>query len=267
MPYLTVNGTQLYYEDEGQGKPILFIHGLWGSCRFFEKQLDYFTQRYRVLLLDLRGHGRSAPIHSGYTMANYARDIHELMHRLELTKTVLVGWSMGAFVVWDYFKQFGAENVKATVIVDQSASDFKRPDWPTGAFDFAEICRWMANIQTDRAEAMREFISFFFKGEPTTRDLRWMLDEMTRIPASIAGAVLFAQSVEDYRGVLPNVNVPTLICFGRGDKFFPIAAGEYLNQNLPQAQMVVFEQSGHCPFLEEPERFNKEVDQFLRSLS
>ena len=267
MPYITVNGTQLYYEDKGQGQPVLFIHGLWCSCRFFDKQLDYFARRYRTLILDLRGHGRSAPIHSGYTMANYARDVHEFMHRLELTETVLVGWSMGSFVIWEYFKQFGAENIKATVFVDQSASDFKWPDWPLGAFDFTGLCHWMANVQTNRAETMREFVNLFFKGEPTAADLRWLLDEMTRIPASIAGAVLFAQSVEDYRAVLPTVNVPALICFGRHDKFFPVAAGEYLKQNLPQAQMVVFEQSGHCPFLEEPERFNREVDRFLSSLS
>ena len=63
MLFLAVNGTQLYYEDEGQGKPVLFIHGVWMSGRFLQKQLGYFAQRYRVVIPDLRAHGRSAQVH------------------------------------------------------------------------------------------------------------------------------------------------------------------------------------------------------------
>lgn len=57
MPTVRVNDCDLHYEDAGEGRPVLFIHGLWGSGRFFHHQLSYFSQRYRTILLDLRGHG------------------------------------------------------------------------------------------------------------------------------------------------------------------------------------------------------------------
>jgi len=266
MPFLTVNGTQLYYEQKGQGKPVLFIHGWTCSSRFFQKQLDYFAQRYRTIIPDLRAHGRSAHVHSGHTMANYARDIYELVHKLELTEVVMVGWSLGAALIWDYFKQFGAKNVKATVIIDQPASDFKWVDFPLGLLDFQALCRWMANIQTDRAMVARDLITAMFKEKPADEDVRWMFDEVTRVPESIACTILFDEVVQDYRPVLSTITVPTLLCFGRDEKLYPVAAGEHLREKLPQAQLVVFEQSGHCPHLEEPGRFNQEVDQFIQSL-
>ncbi|MBE9513085.1 MAG: alpha/beta hydrolase [Chloroflexi bacterium] len=266
MSYLSLNGTRLYYEEKGRGQPIIFIHGVWMSGRFFQKQLDYFAQRYRTIILDLRGHGRSAQAHSGHTIANYARDLHGLMQGLELANVVLVGWSMGAFVIWDYFKQFGTKNVKATVIVDESASDFKTPDWSLGIFDFQSLCHLMANVQTDRETVVREFIPEMFQKEPAEADVRWMFDEMTRLPESIASAILFDQTLQDYRPVLSSFTVPTLLCFGSDEKLCPVAAGEHLHQSLPNTQLIVFEQSGHCPFLEEPARFNQEVHNFIQSL-
>ncbi len=258
---------QLYYEDQGQGLPLLFIHGVWMSSRFFHKQIPYFSQRYRVIALDLRGHGRSTQVHYGHTVAQYARDVRALMRGLGLESAVLIGWSMGAFVIWDYFKQFGAENVKATVVIDESASDYKWPDWPIGFADFATLCHIMSGIQTDRAATVRDFIPLMFKEPPAENDVQWMFEEITRLPESIASAILFDQTVQDYRPVLPQIQVPTLLCFGADEKLVPVAAGEHLQQTLPNARLVVFENSSHCPFLEEPDRFNEEVDRFIQSLT
>jgi non-heme chloroperoxidase len=268
MPYFNLNPTtHLYYEDQGQGQPVLFIHGLWGNSRFsFRKQLPYFSQRYRTIALDLRGHGRSSHVHSGHTVATYARDVRALIDGLGITDVVLVGHSMGAFVVWDYIKQFGTKGVKATVIIDQSASDFKWLDWPIGAFDFSTLCQLMATVQTDRASVVQDLLTLVFKNQPTEEDARFLTEDALRMPESIAGMILFDESVQDYRPVLSSVTVPTLLCFGRDEKLVPIAAGEHLQQSLPNARLVIFENSGHCPTLEEPDRFNQEVDQFIQSL-
>lgn len=260
------NQIQLYYEDQGQGLPVIFIHGVWMSSRFFHKQMPYFRQRYRAIALDLRGHGRSTHVHYGHTVAQYARDLRALMHGLALEPVVLIGWSMGAFVIWEYFKQFGAENIKATVVIDESASDYKWPDWPLGFADFPTLCHVMSGLQTDRAETVRDFIPLMFKDPPAESDVQWMFEEITRMPESIASAILFDQTVQDYRPVLPQIKVPTLLCFGADEKLVPVAAGEHLQQTMPNARLVVFENSSHCPFLEEPERFNAEVDRFIQSL-
>lgn len=260
------DSVRLYYEDQGQGRPVLFLHSVWSSSRFFRKQLPYFAERHRAMAVDFRGHGQSSVVHHGHTTDGYARDVRAFLRKLDLTGVVLVGWSMGAFVIWDYLRQFGPADVKATVIVDQPASDFKWPDWPFGAWDFKQLCEMMHGVQTNRTEIVRQFISQMFKVTPPPEEMEWMLAEYLRMPASIAGSILFDQTVTDYRPHLAGFTVPTLLCFGRDAKLVPIAAGEHLERSLPCARLVPFEYSGHSPFLEEPERFNHVVDEFVRSL-
>ncbi|MFZ3589659.1 alpha/beta fold hydrolase [Bacillus sp. DJP31] len=267
MPIMKLeDGVELYYEDAGQGKPILFIHGVWMSSRFFQKQIPYFSQEYRVLAVDLRGHGRSSHVQKGHTVANYARDLRAFIGNLDLKDVTLVGWSMGAFVVWEYLHQFGEENVKATVIVDELASDFKWPDFEIGAFDFPALIHIMREVQTNRVEFLHGFIPLMFKEELNKLDLDRMLEEVTKIPESIASAILFDQSVVDCRPYLSEIKVPTLLCFGREEKLIPVAAGEHLLKNIQNSRLEIFENSCHCPFLEEADLFNEVVDLFIRSL-
>jgi non-heme chloroperoxidase len=266
MPYLSMNSTRLYYEEAGKGQPIIFIHGVWMSSRFFKEQLPYFSRNYHVIIPDLRSHGRSAHVQYGHTVTSYANDLREMMERLGLGESVMVGWSMGSLVVWEYFKQYGERDIKAMVVIDQPACDLTSHDWTMGLCDFDSLCHLMSAVQTDREAAVRDFIPLMFKSRPSPEDERWMFDEMTRIPQSVAGAILFDQTVQDYRTLIPNINVPTLLCFGGDEKLYPVAAGEYLCQSLPDARLVVFHDSGHCPFLEESGRFNRELERFIQSL-
>ena len=266
MPYFkTDDAVQLYYEEKGEGQPVLFIHGVWMSGRFFRKQLPFFGERYRALAIDLRGHGRSSHTHSGHTVANYARDIRSFIKGLGLTDVIMVGWSMGSFVIWDYFKQFGSENVKATVVIEETPSDYQWPDWPLGFADFQGLIDMMTAVQTDRASFVSEFILEMFKEAPSEDDFKWIFDEITLMPESIASAIIFDQTIQDYRPVIPEVTVPTLLCFGRDEKLIPVAGGEYLQEHMPNSRLIIFENSGHCPFLEEADLLNKEVDQFIQS--
>jgi non-heme chloroperoxidase len=267
MPRFDLGGAELYYEELGAGRPVVFIHGVWMSGRFFRHQLPYLGRSCRAIALDLRAHGRSTQAPSGHTVATYARDLHAFLERRELDGAVLVGWSMGCMVVWDYVKQFGTGRIAATVLVEQSPSDFRWPDWPFGTFDLDALLDAMTRLQTDRDGFIREFLPLMFKDPPSDADEQWMFDEITRAPESIAAAILFNQTMQDYRPVLERVTVPSLVVVGRDEKLVPVAAGKYVAERLPDARLLVFERSGHCPFLEEPERFNEEVDRFIRSLS
>lgn len=257
-------GIELHYEDRGSGPVILFLHGVWMSSRFFHKQLDGLSKSHRVLALDFRGHGRSALATTGHTMGQYARDVHTFIEGMKVKEVTLAGWSMGTFVVLDYFAQFGAQHLKSAVLIEESTSDYKWPDWPIGFIDFASLCQMMKDVQTDRAAFVRSFIPLMFKNPPSDADAKWMFDEITRLPETIASCVLFDQTVQDYRPALPKVTVPTLLCFGRDEKLIPVAAGEYLRDHIEGSKLVVFEESSHCPFLEEAERFNEEVASFLK---
>jgi pimeloyl-ACP methyl ester carboxylesterase len=237
------------------------------SSRFFQKQMAPLGERYHVMALDLRGHGQSSHVHYGHTVSIYAQDVHAFIQGKGLKDVILAGWSMGSFVIWDYIKQFGTNNLKATIIIDESASDFAWPDWPYGFADLPTLIHLMSGVQTDRAAVARDFIPLMFKDTPSQADADWMFEEITRPPEAIASAILFDQTVQDYRPMLSSVTVPSLLCFGGAEnKLIPVAAGEHLQENMPAAKLVIFENSSHCPFLEETDRFNQEVDQFIRSL-
>jgi len=260
------DGAELHYQSEGQGQPLIFIHGVWMSGRFFTHQLSYFKDRCQVITLDLRGHGQSSHIHSGHTVANYARDVRSFMEGLKIKDAILVGWSMGAFVIWDYFNQFGSQDVKAVVFVEETPSDYKWPDWDLGFADFEVLKSIMTDMQTpqSRKQFIVEFIGEMFKNPPAKADVDWMLEEISRPPATIAAAIIYDQTVQDYRPVIPKVDVPALLIFGRDEKLIPLAGAEYLMKNLPDARLEIMENSGHCPFLEEPALFNQTIEQFIK---
>lgn len=267
MPSVTVNGAELHYEDVGEGQPIVFVHGVWMSGRLFEHQLAYFGERYRAIALDLRGHGRSEHVHEGHTVAQYARDLRAVLETLGLGGAVAVGWSMGAMVIWDYVRQFGTEGLRGVVTVDQSTSDYKWPDWPHGFLDFEGLRHVMAAVQTDRESLLTEFAPVMFKHPPSEELAALVVGEMLRLPASVASAIIFDQTVQDYRDVLPSVEVPVLVCAGADEKLVAVETQQYIVDQSPNARLVVLPESGHCPFLEEPDRFNEEVDAFVRALS
>jgi len=266
VPFVELNSkTKLFYEDSGKGQTIIFVHGVMMSSKFFYKQVPYFQENYRVITLDLRAHGNSTKVQNGHTVAQYAKDLKLFIEKLNLNDVILVGWSMGAFVLWDYVNQFGTENIKALTIVDQSASDYIWPEWEFGAFDFNILKNVMQSIQEDQNGFNSEFIYGMYKENPPPEDHQWILEEMNKLPAAIASTIVFNQTAVDYRETMSNVNIPTLICFGSSG-FFPLAAGEYIQNKIKGSKFVPFYESSHLLFLEETEKFNKELDLFFKSI-
>jgi pimeloyl-ACP methyl ester carboxylesterase len=268
MPTVRVNGAELYYEDTGgSGSPIVFVHGVWMSSRCFRPQLEGLADRFRVVALDLRGHGGSEHVTTGHTVAQYARDLRAFLEGLELDRPVVVGWSMGALVSWDYVRQFGAVGWRGLVVVDQTPSDYAWPDWPYGVFDLEAVRHTMTACQTDRPAFVEEFIPLLFKAEPPAAEHAGLIREETlRLPDTIASAIILDQTLQDYRDVLPQVTVPALVITGRDEKLVPIAAEEWVTEQMPNARLVVLEESGHSPFIEEPEAFNATLADWIESL-
>ena len=154
-----------------------------------------------------------------------------------------------------------------TILIDQSPSDYKWPDWDCGVFDLKSLTDFMVQVQIDREKVFRQFVSMLFHELPADEEFNWMLQECMRIPASIASSVLFDQTMQDYRESLSKVNVPTLVISGGVEgKLLPIESIRYVHENIPNSEFSIYENSNHCPFYEETERFNKEVKAFISSI-
>lgn len=265
MPTVHCNGAEIYYEDHGTGQPIVFLHGAWAGCRYFEAQLTGLSTEYRTVAYDFRGHGRSARTEVGHTLTQYARDLQAVLDHLGLDDVVVVGWSLGAIVSWEYVDQFGTERVRALVDVDMEPSPMQRDDNEYGSYNVDGLAELHRQIQSEPAAVIERTTDLLLKDAPS-RELRTMMfDEMSRTPPSTKSAMLL-ELLCDYRDVLPEIDVPTLVCAGADEKWRSVPAVEYAAELLADARFELFEESGHCLTVEEPERFNRVLSDFVESI-
>lgn len=267
MPFVRCNGADLYYEANGDGQPIVFLHGVLHSLRFFEPQLAGLAEEYRPIAIDFRGHGRSQKTELGHTVAQYARDVQAFIEQRDLSNIILVGWSLGAFVSWDYVDQFDTDRLQGLVNIDMEATRFQWEDYDFGLIDLEGIRDTLALVQADQTGIIDRMSEQVFK-EPSVGTTRLQFDEISRIPASIRSAILFDASTCDYRAVLPEIDVPMLVCAGAEETrgAGTVAAVRNVADLVPDARFELFERSGHSPSFEEPQRFNQVLSDFVVSL-
>ncbi|HVB75943.1 MAG TPA: alpha/beta hydrolase [Ktedonobacteraceae bacterium] len=260
------NGVTLNVTDAGSGIPVVFVHGVMMSGRFFDKQVPYFSEHHRIIVPDLRGHGQSEKVLSGHTVANYARDLKDLFGALHVERPVLVGWSMGSMVVYEYLKQFGQDDVAGIVIVDQPPSDFAWEGYEFGVLTVQALGEMVEALQMDQHAVAEEFASLMLHNE-TPETKAWMVEEITRVPPAVASTILVNQTFQDYRPFFADVHIPTLVLFGRDNKLTPPEAGEYIASQISGAKLQIFENSSHVPFIEEADAFNQAVEAFVKDVS
>jgi non-heme chloroperoxidase len=249
---VTVNVT-----DVGSGPAIVLLHGVCMNQGFFAANIGPLSAEHRVVALDFRGHGDSPPAPDGHTLAEYARDVHALIGKLELDAPVLVGWSMGSLVIWEYLTQF-ADNpgITGAAILSQGPSDFTQPDWPNGIADIDELRELVEGLQDDFRGVFADFAPAMFKTAPPAEELEAMIDGICKVTPTTGTTIFVDQTLRDYRPQIPSITTPHLLVWGEDEQVGKLAAAEWLLAQLPSAELHVFDESGHCPMLEEPARFN-----------
>lgn len=267
MPYVQCNGADLYYEEAGEGRPIVLLHGVMCGVRYFEHQLDELAQAYRPIAIDFRGHGRSEKVEYGHTLAQYARDVHTFLEERDLDDVVVVGWSLGALVSWEYVAQFGTERIGGLVDVDMEASRYQWDDYEFGLYTLKDLQQALSGIQEDEERMIERFTDQVF-ANPTAEMKTLQIDETSRTPTSVKSTILFDATTRDYRAVLPGIDVPVLVCAGSVETRGPgtVAAVKHVADLVPDGTFELFDGSGHCPPLEQPERFNRVLSEFVDAL-
>ncbi len=259
MPYFHSGDVKLFYQDEGQGETLLFLHGFTCDHRMWQAQLDFFSQNYRVLILDSRGHGKSDAPETGYSRDNRVEDTRLLLDELKLDKVHLVGLSMGGSTAIGFAFNY-RERLMSLSLISTGAAGHS-PGKKMGILD--EIA------QTKGIEAAKEkwleWILTWFKGRDPK--IGQLMHDMTR---DHSGAIW----VDPMRGKYPRtkdlenvhrIQTPTLIIAGRHDKTF-LELSEELNQKIENSQFIVLEEAGHMLNLEFPDKFNVELQNFIESI-
>lgn len=272
--FITNDGVELAFRDSGgNGVPLVMLHG-WGQTQaMFRHQMSGLSDARRVVTLDQRGHGVSEKPHHGYRIARLARDLHELLDHLGFDRVDLLGWSMGVSVCWSYMDQMGTGRVGRFVAVDQPAAVAAVP-WMTpteqaesGAiFDVAGLLELGAALWgPDGGKACQDFVRGMFSGDPDPQVWDFVAQEIMCSPAYASVPLLFDHCAQDWRDVLPRVDVPTLVIGCEGSHVSP-SSQEYVAKQIPNARLHVFPShvaNSHFAFLENPQAFNAVVEEFL----
>jgi pimeloyl-ACP methyl ester carboxylesterase len=254
----TVNGILLSYTDEGEGSPLVFIHGFPLSRATWSRQIDGFQPTHRVIAPDLRGLGQSEAQPGTNTMERYADDVHALLRQLETGPVVLAGHSMGGYVALAFARRH-PELLRGLVLVatkagadTPQAADGRRAtaekvelEGVDGVVDaMAPKMLAAGNRDAAMAEQVRAFM------EPSK-------------PEGVIGALLGMAERPDSTPSLGRIRVPTLVVTGAADTVIPPAESEALAKGIPGAELVIIPDAGHLVAFEKPEEFNQALRGWL----
>ena len=261
------DGTAIAYEDVGEGRPLVLLHGLMAHSGFFARQRE-LSDSFRLISIDLRGHGRSQTGGRSPTVADLAGDVAALADGLDLEGVIGVGWSLGASVLWKVLTGPAAARFAGAVVVDMTPRVLNDGDWTLGLTPEACEIRTQA-IREDFANFARNAGHAIFSQPvaPQFRDLAdWAGAEFARNDPEAIGAMWASLVGEDYRASLGGIRQPTLVIHGAQSQLYGPGTADHLVRALPDARAVRFERSGHAPHMEEPEHFNRLIRDFAASL-
>ncbi len=268
MPYMTAeDGVPIYYTDQGQGEPIFLIHGWTMNHKFFQHNIPELSRTHRVVTMDIRGHGHSGKQEVNLSLSQAAKDARGIIDHLGLDGVTLAGWSMGTTLIFNYFDLFGGERLKGAVFIDMTPYLVNEDGWEHGVFGTLDLKAAYAlerDILEDRLTVEAAFIPACFKGgeAPDEDTVEWWIRESMLTPTGVMVAFWTSMVAHDWREQLPQTPVPVLLCYGVQSALYPTKIRDYLAEHVPNSSLVVFEESGHAPFWEEPEKFNQEVARF-----
>ncbi|MEU7531372.1 alpha/beta hydrolase [Saccharothrix sp. NPDC042600] len=255
---LTAEGVRLAVRQGGtEGPAVVLVHGWAQSGEVWSHQLA--DPSFRAYAPDLRGHGASDAPADGYgDSAAWAADLRAVLDHTG--PAVLVGWSYGGLVIADYLRAHGTADVRGLVLVGAVTEIGRgRPGGATGPAMRAALPAALAEDPAVAVPALAAFYERQGRFDGPTR--QWMLGTALRVPARVRGA-LFRRDV-DSAEVLRAVDKPTLVVHGTADEVVDPAAGDYAAATIPGAELRHYENTGHAPFLEQPERFAADLTAFV----
>lgn len=261
--YLELSQARVRYLDEGEGPPVVFLHGFGSSIEAWAEVIPEVVEDHRVIALDLKGFGWSGRPKGNYSPVSQSKLVFELLDELGVEETAVVAHSWGSSVALQMALR-QPERVRrialygAWVYADQLPASFY---WarvkPVGEFIFGSFYKQLPNEKLaaafyDRSELTQPYVDYVKK----------LLDR----PGTVAAALQAVrdQTFEEYEADYASVDQPTLLLWGREDNVAHLRYGERLVRDLPNAELEVYARCGHFPMKEAAAASTRRLTSFLK---
>ena len=256
--FKTSDGVKIHYLEAGDGRPVVFIPGWTMPAWIWQKQIDEFSKNYRVIAVDPRSQGESDKPSYGHLGDTRARDYKELVDQLGLKQPVLVGWSLACSELIKYAEQFGTDNVGGLVLVDGYLYDKASPEVS------ATWSERMTQLQQDRRKLTETFVRNMFKKPQTEDYLGRVVDVSLQVPADTAAVLIYNMiSIKNMSVGFGKLTRPVLFVYQPNMQ----ASADFIKSKLGEkVRLERFDGDGHALFVDDPEKFNRVLEEFLQSL-
>lgn len=253
--FKTSDGVRLHYLEAGKGPAIVFIPGWTMPAWIWEAQIRHFAEHYHVIALDPRSQAESGKVAEGNYPERRARDIKELVESLKLSPAVLVGWSLAVSDLLTYAEQFGGGNVRAYVLVEGFAWEKPDPQFLTAIIGFYR------QMQINRLAFTDKFVRSMYKKPQSDEYIRQIVTASLEMPTDSAiTSNVSAIARGDWRPAISKLDRPVLVTCQAGMKSF---SADLVKATVPSTRVELFEDAGHAMFVDDADRFNAVLDDFL----
>lgn len=263
MPFMTINGAELYYESAGTGEPIILVHAGIADSRMWQPQFEVLLQHYHVVRYDMRGFGQSKPVAGAYVHTN---DLRELLNALNLDKVTLVGCSMGGGYCFDFTLAY-PQRVKKLVLVASRPFGEPMDDETVAGFAAVEA----AGDDLDKINEL-ELLNWVVGRGRTIEAVDPQVYQLAAQMNRQALAYEYQEIGDEQDPMYPDavermgeVATPTLVIYGEHDRAYVHNAAEAMVATMPNARKVLLPHAAHLPNLDQPEAFNRALLDFLNA--
>lgn len=256
---ILIKGVRFSYTAmSGEEPPLLFLHGWTCNRKFWNNQIEFFKGKRKAITIDFRGHGDSQITAEGNTIQQFAMDISAFIHNMGFRKVILIGHSMGGMVAQQFCVDY-INQIKALVLVTTIAADMGdrliskqiESDTPTYGYQ----------------NAFMNHFNDWFNPHADSDIVEWARDQMLKTPENVANSLVRSYRTFDLRSQLPKLHIPSLVVGARSDTSAIPKEAKTLALLISQSKLVMIDNSGHFPMLEQSERLNQELNNFLSSVS
>ena len=263
-------GTRLHLVEAGDARApsILFLHGLSQSWLTWDRQMrSDLARRYRLIAMDLRGHGSSERPRDGYDDSRlWAADVDAAIRELELDRPILSGWSYGPLVILDYIRHYGEERIggihfigAVTKLGSEAAAAVLTPEF------LAVLPGLFSSDVGESVRGLESLLRLCFSREPALSDLYTMLGFSVSVPPFVRQVLL--TRVVDNDDLLPTIAKPVLITHGALDAIVRQDVVAQHRARLPHAQIHIMPDAGHAPFWDDAAAFNQRLGAFREEVT
>jgi pimeloyl-ACP methyl ester carboxylesterase len=255
MPKVKVGDINLYYEQYGNGDPIIFAHAFLDDCSVWKAQVDALAQKHTVIVFDHRGHGRSDKPKSDYSVQTLANDLYALILELNLDKVALVGNSVGGMTILKFTLDH-PDRVSKLVLVCTTARIIIPSPVLGGVIGgllalvpYGMFARTMQKLKLNR---------------PSQVAINQAVERAMQVPKYAAYPCYISWLTNyDIRRRVSEIEVPTLIVAGEKDRSITTSMTQFLHKAIRGSRLEVIPDCGHVPMVDKPAEFNKILTDFL----